>query len=479
MRARVAGAAVLLVLAACSSGSDSRAVPPSSATSEATTTTTAPTTTTTSTTVVPPVPAQPATATCPEVPARVTPDPARPRYELRVDVRPAEGVVDGDLTVRFTPDVATDRLVFRLWPNGPKLAGAGAKLDVGPVSLDGGAARPGDIPDPTTLVVPLGRELAAGSTVTASLPWRLALPGPVSDRIARIGDAVRLGSFFPILAWEPGRGWATEPPTVNFAEASSAPTADFDVRISAPADLQVVTSGVAAGDGRWQALAVRDIAISVGRFRMVTATVPGPAPVQVTVAVDERLPDDAGGYRDTVVRSIEDFGRRFGPYPWPSFTLAITPNLSGGIEYPMHVMQGPGTGGRTTPHEVAHQWFYALVGNDQGRDPWLDEGLATWGEARFLDSLAELSARPMPADAAGRTGARMRYWNGRSSYYRGVYIQGALAVAALGEPDRVDCALRHFVARNAFRTATPQDLLASLEVVFPDARAVLSRFGAI
>ena len=62
-----------------------------------------------------------------------------------------------------------------------------------------------------------------------------------------------------------------------------------------------------------------------------------------------------------------------------TFTLAITPQLGGGIEYPGHVMQGQNTLG-VTSHEVGHQWFYGLVGNDQGRDPWLDEGLATWAE---------------------------------------------------------------------------------------------------
>ncbi len=88
--------------------------------------------------------------------------------------------------------------------------------------------------------------------------------------------------------------------------------------------------------------------------------------------------DGARAYLDRVVAALEDFGRRFGPYPWPTFTFAITPQLGGGIEYPGHVMQGQNTLG-VTSHEVGHQWFYGLVGNNQGRDPWLDEGLASMG----------------------------------------------------------------------------------------------------
>jgi hypothetical protein len=467
--------AVLVALAAgCASGSDQAAPRPAAPTTTSTSSTT--TTSTTTTTVVAPVAAMAATPVCPAVPARVGPDPERPRYTLKLDVQPAQGVVTGEVSVRFTPDLPTDRLVFRLWPNGPKLQQAGARLDVGPVSLDGGPAAPGQLPNPTTLVVPLGRTLAAHRTVSARLAWKLTLPGSTSDRISRAGDAVRLGSFFPILGWEPGRGWALEPPTTNFAEASTAPTADFDMTITTAPGLDVLASGVPDGKGHWNAAAMRDVAVSVGHLRTATAMA---GPVRVSVGVDLAVAEDPNAYLSTAVRAIDDFSGRFGPYPWPVFTLAITPNLGGGIEYPSHVMQGPGTGGRTTPHEIGHQWFYGLVGDDQGRDPWLDEGLATWAEARFLGNLSTFTSRVVPADARGRAGLPMTYWERRSSYYVGVYVQGTQALAALGDPARVDCALRHYVATNAYRIATPDSFVSAVRAVFPDARAVLARFGAV
>ena len=78
-------------------------------------------------------------------------------------------------------------------------------------------------------------------------------------------------------------------------------------------------------------------------------------------------------------------------------------------------------------------WFYALVGNNQGRDPFLDEGLASYAEAVHDDSLSSFSARSIPLGAAGRVGEPMSYWESRlSSYYLGVYVQGANAVASLG-----------------------------------------------
>jgi hypothetical protein len=210
----------------------------------------------------------------------------------------------------------------------------------------------------------------------------------------------------------------------------------------------------------------------------VSGTANAPQPVAVTVAVESSLPDDPNAYLRTVTRTLTDFGTRFGAYPLEQYTLVLTPDLRGGIEYPGFVHQGTGSGGRSTPHEIGHQWFYALVGNDQARDPWIDEGLASYAEARFLGNLGSFVARDIPATARGHAGAPMTFWESRgSAYYRGVYVQGTQAIAALGPADRVDCALRHLVAREAYQIASVRDVVEALQVVFPDAPTVLRRFG--
>jgi hypothetical protein len=479
VRARAVLLAAALAVAACADGDDGQATQRPEPADRPTTTTTAAPPTTTTTLGVRLDPGRAATADCAAVPAATPPDPARPRYRLDMDLDLGAGTVIGSVVVRFRPDLPTDRLVFRLWPNAGRSGRAGTRLDPGPVTVDGGPPVPGERPDPTTLVVPLGRTLPAGESVEASLPWTLVLPGAAADRISRSGDAVRLGSFFPILPWEPGVGWALDPATGLFGEASTAPTADFDWALAVPPGLTVLGTGEQEG-ARWRATAVRDVGISVGRFRVVEATAEAPEPVRVVVGVHEGLSEDPAAYRDRVVAALEDFAVRFGWYPWRTFSLAITPVLPGGIEYPAHVMQGPDTIGRTTPHEVGHQWFYSLVGNDQGRDPVLDEALATWAEVRADRSLGELGEIDVPADAEGRAGAPMTYWDGhQSSYYEGVYAQGAQALAALGDPDGVDCALRRYVAVEAFGIARPADLIDALATHFPDARETLGRYGVV
>jgi hypothetical protein len=197
------------------------------------------------------------------------------------------------------------------------------------------------------------------------------------------------------------------------------------------------------------------------------------------VAVQDGVSEDPHVRLPTIVKAIEQYSHRFGPYPWPSYSVAVTPSLQGGIEYPMHVMAGPGSTGRSTPHEVGHQWFYGLVENDQARDPWLDEGLASWAEVGYTGALPSFVARPIPAGGKGQVGQPMTYWSQRSSiYYTSVYVQGVQALAALGSPALIDCTLAAYVNAHAYRVARNADLISTLSNTFPNAPVVLARFGA-
>ena len=72
----------------------------------------------------------------------------------------------------------------------------------------------------------------------------------------------------------------------------------------------------------------------------------------------------------------------------------------------------------------------------------------------------------------------MTFWEHHGAdYYSGLYVQGAEAVASLGTVDQVDCALRQYVAHNAFRIATPAAAFAAFSVVFPDRVSALAPAG--
>lgn len=467
---------VLLPATACDPGGGAESASPTTSASPSTTATTeSVTTTTTQASAVAPVRPAPSTGAtaapvaCPTVPERVAPTESRPsyRWSLRFDL--AGGVVEGRGVMEFTPEADVDTIVVRLWANSPRITRRGGGIEP---FVDG--ETPSERPDPTTLV--LRQPVGGGRRASVGLTWRLVLPtSPTNDRVYRSGDAVRLGSFLPVLAWEPGVGWAKEPPTSGFAEASLSVPADYEVAVSGlPEGVTSMATGVER-DGTWFASGVPDFGLSVGRFARAQRDVGG---VAVTVGVDSQVKESPTAYLDKVALAIERFSAMYGAYPWAAYSLAITPALGGGIEYPMHVMQGPGTLGRTTSHEVAHMWFFGLVATNQGRDPWIDEGLATWAEGRFEGTTASLMARSIPPDGKARTGEPMTYWEPRQGlYYRSVYVQGAQAIGALGAAESVDCALRHLVARQAYRVTRPADVVAAMTTVFPNAADVMARYG--
>jgi Peptidase family M1 domain len=394
---------------------------------------------------------------------------------MTVSIDAGKKVVRGTSRVSFALDRSTDRIVFRLWPNIPVQRRVGAQLTVANVRV-GGAAAPTSSPDPTTLV--LARSLAAGERVTASMSWTLRLPRTPTERLAS-RSGVRLSSFFPLLAWS-GTDWALDPPAPQL-ETWTSPIADFDVRITTPRGMGVLASGARVGRGHWHAVAVRDFALEAGRFKVVRRTTRLPRPVVVTVG-STSTPFTLRATLDTAVQALRTFSRRYAPYPWSTFTVINSvdrPLL--GQEYPTFVFVSPDLPLEVVVHETAHQWFYSLVGDDQARDPWLDESLAQWATARFMGTVDVAAATVIPAEVRNRLGEPMTFWGPLDfmpTVWNGLYVQGVKALASFGNDECVDCALQRYVHDQAYRTAVPRDLLAALRPTFPNAEAVLTGFGA-
>jgi hypothetical protein len=386
------------------------------------------------------------------------------------------------------PDADTDRLVFRLWPNAPRISRSGGRLDItaaqvagqpaaGRYEAGGGVAgRPG-----TIWILP--GAFPAGQPVEARLEFRLTLPGATNDRVATVGRAVRLGSVIPTLSWIRGDGWQTSPATPLNAEAAASEVADWDVTVTTPAGLTTLASGDETSPGRFEARAVRDWAASVAPMRLGQASAQG-GKTTVVVGVAEGAAGDPNALAARNAQALDQLAARFGEYPYPRLTIGVTTGLSGGIEYPTHIFLGSGVPVVHLVHEVAHQWFYGLAGSDQYRDPWLDESFATYGESRVDGQLAYQRSRAIPAYGRGHLGESMAYW-GRSdgsTYYLSVYVGGTQALAKVGDQlggyGPLDCAIRRYVHDRAYTVSRPSDFLAAVQAQSGvDPRPILTPFG--
>jgi hypothetical protein len=415
-------------------------------------------------------------AACPAPSALPKPPANRPVYDMTIAVAANRKVVHGTSRVSFTLDRPSDRIVFRLWPNMPVERKVGASLGVRNVRVDG-ATISTTRPDPTTLSI--AQPVSAGKRMTVSMSWTLELPRKPTERLASADD-VRLSSFFPLLTWS-GTDWALDPPEPQL-ETWTSPAADFDVKITTPKGMRAVASGVGQGKGRWHAIAVRDFAVDAGRLTFARKVVHVPGRVAVTVAAPRLYAGALQPFLDAATRAITTFSRRYAPYPWSAYTVVVEDDrLKLGEEYPTLVYVSADATSPVVTHETAHQWFYSLVGDDQGRDPWPDESLAEWATARADQSVSDEAGVVTPAAVLDRLGEPMTFWGPlafRPLVYDGLYLQGVKALAAFGDDDAVDCALQRYVHDNSYRTATPRDLLAALTPTFPNAEAVLTGYGA-
>jgi len=424
---------------------------------------------------------------CPD--RRAEPDPERPEISLDFRLADDRRSVTGTETVVFTPDLDVRELVFRLVPNGPDSAPAGNRLVVDEVRGDdvaGGRYEAAGAVDPGGLyVVELEGELAAGESTEVELDFSLALGAGGFDRFGVDGEVSWWASGAPLLAWEPGVGWAQDPFVDVGGETATSPVADTVVTVSAPEDLTVLMTGVRAApsapqEGRrtWtsEEPVARDVGVAAGPFATTDVTTPGGTRLTTGVLPGGDVSGDVlSAWTASAITDLESF---LGPFPYGTLTVALLPDHGGGIEYPSMIFEASPSR-EVLVHEVAHQWFYGMVGNSQFRDPWLDEAFASWAEAVVDPGSGLVSEDALTSP--GPVGAAMDEYESTRSYFRQVYDKGGAALLAAqraaGE-EAFDAAIRCYVDATAWSIATPTDVYRVLDDL-PAALDVLIDAGAL
>ena len=448
-------------------------------------------------------PVPPARQAEPVPPAQ--PSPQRPVVSLAFDVASDLRSATGREDVVVTPDLPTCELVFRATPNKPTAARTGSALEVTSARVGGtpvtprteAAGAPAGSPG-ALVVLPLPQCAAAGTPVRAELAFTLRLGADADERIGvspSTGTAW-FGSGFPLLTWIRGEGWTRDPEVTIYGESTT--SEDFRLAaldVTAPSNLAVAGTGVAGGASpgptggttthRFTADAVRDVAVAVGRYRVTERTVAGGVRLHLfTPASGVRVAPEI--WADELDGALRDTTGLLGAYPYQDLWVAIAPAQSDGTEFPSALQFGDVSRATLRPlaiHELAHQWFYAAVGNNQSRDPWIDEAFATWTEKTIVGRDGDDTLASVPGAVAGRLGWSMPRWTGLGfdRYVSGVYTQGAAALTEARRragPERFDGAVRAYLATNTHRVVRVDDVTRAFADV-PEAQDTLRRAGAL
>ncbi|HEX6292048.1 MAG TPA: M1 family metallopeptidase [Herpetosiphonaceae bacterium] len=414
--------------------------------------------------------------------------PDLPHYDLDLTVDPRARRLTGHmhLTFRNTTGGVLKDVVLRLYPQFPRdIFGDGGtiKMDVSNIVVQNIATTGTYQAQRTALRLSLPVPVPANEMIALSLDYSANI-----EPWQRSEGTFPLPSYYPMLAiWE--GGWRTD--VTRFPDRVYAASGLYHARITVPSGWTAISTGSTIGSQAndngtttFEAVSgpVREFAFSVGRFASARASHDG-----IEVVVHHRADDGLDAAADVMAKhvaaSLATFNNLFGPYPYRALEFHLINARRGfdiGAEYPglvVILLNGRYTQETrfVTAHEVGHQWFYGMIGNDIYHEPWLDEAFAQYSgilveeqwagkaaAARMYDQqVTRLSRRAkLPAGLGiGDYGS----WNG---YYASVYGRGAQFLAVLrGEIGDAAffAGMRRYVSGHKYGIAHSDDVKEAFE----------------
>jgi hypothetical protein len=313
---------------------------------------------------------------------------ARTQYTLFALLDYAGRQLAVDETVKYTNQTGTtlNELVMAVEPN---LRGGfsleNALLDGNSLNYDLSGQR---------LTVQLPQPLAPNAQATLAMRFRISIPSKIKEHPYGYDEnQVNLTDWYPFIV-PYNNGWVLHDPW-SLGEHLVYDAADFEVNVkTTDSDITFAASGVDEPNGEWtryRLLGARTFALSASdQYKTVDSAV-GAAAIRSYYFPGY---DDQGlAVLNAGVRAIGLFESLFGSYPYGSLSV-VQSDLNDGQEYDGLVFvawkfydeyNGSARSNLVTisVHEMAHQWWFGLVGSDQAMEPWLDEAMAIYSEALF------------------------------------------------------------------------------------------------
>ncbi len=253
------------------------------------------------------------------------------------------------------------------------------------------------------------------------------------------------------------------------------------VAIQIPEAYQLATAGeilsIEADDIGWQRIIikanqVRDFALAATLHYKTTST--NANGIEVEGFFRDNNPETNASVLERAAAALQYYGSAFGSFSDSKFVIVQGP-MQGfqGMEYSGMIFLSdeafqPSYGDERlaflVAHEVAHQWWYNMVGNDQLNEPWLDEGLASWSARQYLKRV-EFDGQDSPGNTTNLS--RSLQEMGSKGHYYDVAYSGGEAFWAQLEQDQGEekllSILRRYLSEFKHHTASTDDLRRIIE----------------
>lgn len=423
-----------------------------------------------------------------------------PSYHISATLDEAGRTLQGVAQV-IVPAAGSD-VVFRLYPNLPNYDGSS---QVTAVRVNNAPVEPISLADGAAIRLSLLADKSAFVTIDLAFTTQLrGQPGLDEANYTLFGwdgPILTLPGFYPTLAVHQGSDWVLDVPPTH-ADVLYNEAALYQLDLTMPRDLVVVASGVTlnvidnANDSRtWQIVGgpLRDMTVIAGPFQAISENAAGATVTSYYLSGHEAAARQVLAHATASLRLYSDM---FGLYPYTELDVVEAPLNFRGMEYSGLVLIGedlyqgdqPETAAASTrsrlaflvAHEVAHQWWYGVVGNNPYQSPWLDEGLAEYSAFEYYRSVfGESEAQRLmtarwliPFDSAAgvidgvvdRPAADFD----PASYELLVYVKAALFFNALHEhlgDAKYRQVMQTYYLENRYKIVTPQTFLVTAQRV--------------
>jgi hypothetical protein len=312
-------------------------------------------------------------------------------YNINLTISSDYLSINGNQQVYYTntEDVTLDSIYFYLFPNiiPETITVSNTMVDDERVDIE-------YLFSATVIRIPLPQPLEPDDEIIIQMDYEIQLTPQMNQHyslMGYVGGVLLLDGFYPVIPVFDNGDWNVAYPPIN-GDKTFLDTSYYQVKITAPMDLIMVATGNEADrkieeDNQVVTFAAgpsRDFCIIASDHFLVTSMEIGQTTVNSYFT--SVITEEAEQALSVAIDAIESFNNRLGAYPFTELDIVSLPlpDYILGVEYPgviginVDIYSQSRYLDATVAHEIGHQWFYNVLGNDQVNEPWLDEALVQY-----------------------------------------------------------------------------------------------------
>ncbi len=348
--------------------------------------------------------------------------------------------------------------------------------------------------DKNVLSVTLPTELFPDESVSIQINFEVKLAN-INHRLGYGNNAINFGNFYPIACvYESGKGFMTEPYSSN-GDPFYSETSNYKVKVTYPEEFTFVSSGDVISSSNQDGKCTTHIkGNKIRDFCFVLSKKYKSSSKEVkNIKVNYFYYNDASSETSlqAACDSVAFFNETIGEYPYKTLNVVETNFLNGGMEYPNLVMISDTCSSVSEyqyviVHEIAHQWWYGVVGNNEYSSAWQDEGLTEYSTMLFYEKHTEYNENfddlissatntykrfvEVYTSVSGSVDTSMARsldeFATEPEYVHCTYTKGVLMFNTLREmvgQRKFTKALREYYRRYSYKNASPAEMISSFE----------------